>query len=71
MHALHTIHKINAQAVLRERERMVSAGKFVVDEYTGLNYLTSHSRDNEAEANALACEIGNKTGHRAQVIHPS
>jgi len=71
MNDLHTIQKLNSQAVERDIPNQLAKGKFVVAEYTGLHF-TSHSvHDTEVEANAKACEIGQEVGKRAKVHRPA
>ena len=70
MNDLHTINKLNAEAVERDDAKRQPEDKYVVSEYAGLNYVGFTAHATEAEANAKALEIHQHPGKRASVAGP-
>ncbi len=71
MNDLQTINRLNAEAIERDIPRQQAKGKFVVAEFSGLNFIGYSTHDREAEANSYACELGIKPGCRTKVYHPT
>ena len=72
MQDLDVIIRQNARAEEEFANKEAAAGKWVVARYTGLNYHSYKSFDNERDRNAAAIEWNNDgIGRRTRLINPA
>lgn len=72
MQDLNVINKLNAEAIQRDIPVQQAAGKYVVAQFSGLNFHGYSVHDNERDRNKAAIDYTNATpGNRVELFNPT
>jgi hypothetical protein len=72
MQDLNVINKLNNEAIQRDIPVQQAAGKFVVGQFAGLNFVGYSVHDTEGERNQAAIDYTNGApGNRTELFNPT
>lgn len=72
MQDLNVINKLNAEAIQRDIPTQQAAGKYVVAQFSGLNFVGYSLHDTEGARNQAAVDYTNVSpGNRTELFNPT